>query len=221
MRKLYTLFAITLLCLSNEVQSQCSSPASNYDLIVVATTTFAPTASMPYTQGYVCNGGILTDSATCCTRFVVVDSGGTMIVGPISYGAAYVLSGGTFNGQGASNNWMVYYESGANVINHTGNSVSCPQITYTASSCTMGLTEVESSKPVVALNGTLLNFRFSSCTTAQIELYDANGKLVRSENVSNSAICSMNVADLANGIYMYRVMQNGEMIFSDKVILAQ
>lgn len=222
MKKLYTLFSAAMLCLFTGAYSQnCTSSANNYDLVVVANTTIPPNASPNYMQGYVCNGGVLLDSALCCTRFVNVDSGGTMIVGPNSYGIAYVLNGGTFNGQGSSNNWTVVAEPNATVINHTGNLQPCSTITYNPSSCTMGTPDPSNMKPAVSLNGTLLNFGFHSVVNVTIELVDVTGKAVRSEQVNRASVHSMNVEGLASGVYMYRVMQNGEVISSDKLILGQ
>lgn len=221
MKQLSTLILLAVLCAGGAASAQCTSQAVTYDLTVAGNVTIAAQSSSNYMQGYVCNGGVLLDSAYCCTRFVNVDSGGTMMVGPASYGQAFVKSGGTFNGQGSSANWAVFYESGATVINHTGNSQVCPQITFAAGSCITGFHTVESSKPNVALIGTQLNFTFSTSVNAQIELYDASGKAVRAETISNSSTFAMNVADLANGIYMYRVMQNGEVISSDKLVLGQ
>lgn len=219
MKKIYTFILLITMGAAGNVFGQCTSSSVNYDLIVASNVTIAAQSNANYMQGYVCNGGVLLDSAYCCTRFVNVDSGGTMMVGPASYGQAFVKSGGTFNGQGSSANWAVFYESGANVINHVGNSQLCPQITFTAGNCATGFHTVESPKPNVGLNGTFLNFAFASSVNAQIELYDVSGKLVRTENIYNSSICSMNVTDLAGGMYMYRVMQNGEVVSSDKLIL--
>lgn len=223
MKQFSTLLLIGSLCLGgNAIAQSCTSPASSYDLIVVANTTIPPNASPNYMQGYVCNGGVLLDSALCCTRFVNVDSGGTMIVGPNSYGMAYVMNGGTFNGQGASSNWQVYAEPNATVINHTGMNQACPSITFTASSCTMGFAKNESIIPTVALNGNSLNFGFNAVmNNVTIELIDVNGKVVKSEMIYQSSIHTMDVTGLAAGVYMWRVMLGAEVISSDKFVLAE
>ncbi len=220
MTKFYTILFVAFFCISTDAMSQnCTSPIQNYDLIVVSTINIPPSQTA-YMQGYVCNGGVLTDSATCCTRFLNVDSGGVVIVGPISYGMAYVKSGGTFNGQGASNNWTVYAEAGAIVINHTGNSVQCPQIVFPNTNCIMGFTDQSSAKPKVSLIGRTINFGFSSMMNdVHIELMDVNGKVVKSEMMNQSSVHSMDVSGLASGVYVYRVMQGATLVSSDKVIL--
>ena len=219
MKRLYTFLLLAILCFGNDAIAQCSSPASTYDLIV-ASTIIRSGNSAGYMQGYVCNGGVLIDSATCCTRFVLVDSGGAMIVGPMSYGMAYVLNGGSFDGQGASNNWQVVAEPNATVTNHTGNTVACAQITYTASNCIMSVPQNTSPKPNVSLVETSLLFAFNSVVSdVTIEVFDIGGNVVRSEKVNQTSVHAMNLAGLAGGIYVYRVMQGTEVLSSDKVVL--
>ncbi len=220
-KKISTLILLAALYCGNAF-AQCTSPATSYDLIVVSNITIPAQSNSNYMQGYVCNGGVLLDSAYCCTRFVNVDSGGVMMVGPSSYGQAFVKNGGTFNGQGSSANWAVFYEAGANVINHVGNSQQCPQITFTNNNCIMGFTENESPKPTVALNGDALNFGFDAVMTdVRIELLDVNGKVVKSEMMNQSSVHSMDVSGLASGVYMYRVMRGAELISSDKLVISE
>lgn len=222
MNKISTLILLAALYCGNANAQLCTSSATSYDLIVVATTVIAPTASPSYTQGYVCNGGILMDSAMCCTRFAVVDSGGTMMVGPFAYGIAYILDGGTFNGQGASNNWTVVAEPNATVINHTGNIQQCSTIVYSPTSCTMGISPTETMKPTVALIGHSINFGFSAVMNdVRIELLDVNGKVVKSEMMNQSSVHSMDVSGIASGVYMYRVMLGTELISSDKLVISE
>ena len=219
MKQTFTLVLMALLCFGGNSFAQCTSPGSNYDLIVVSTVNI-PVSQTAYMQGYVCNGGVLTDSAQCCTRFLNVDSGGTVIVGPLSYGMAYVKSGGTFNGQGASNNWQVYHEAGATILNHTGMTLVCPLITFTSSNCIMGFAHSYSPKPNVSLIDHTLNFAFNSVVNdGTIEVFDVTGNVVRSEKVNQTSVHSMNLNGLAGGIYMYRVMQGTEVLSSDKVVL--
>jgi hypothetical protein len=221
MKQTFTLLILGVLCFGGNAIGQCSSSASNYDLIV-ASTIVRSGSSAGYTQGFVCNGGVLIDSATCCTRFVVVDSGGSMIVGPQSYGAVYVLNGGSFNGQNMSNNWQVFAEPNAAVTNHTGTTIACAQITYTASNCIMSIAQNATSVSSVTVTGADLNFTFASAVDdVTITLYDINGRMVRCENVVHSTTHSMRLEGLAGGAYMYRVTQGGEVISSDKIILTE
>lgn len=221
MKQIFTLLLFALPCFSNHISAQCNAPTSSYDLIV-ASTIVRSGGNAGYMQGYICNGGVLIDSASCCTRFVLVDSGGSMIVGPLSYGMAYVLNGGSFNGQNASGNWQVIAEPNATVINHTGNTVACAQITYAASNCIMSVPQNASAQPNVALVETNLVFAFSTAVNdVTIEVSDVTGKVVRSEQVNQTSVHSISLAGLAGGVYAYRVMQRGEMIASDKIILAE
>jgi hypothetical protein len=143
-----------------------------------------------------------------------------MIVGPNSYGMAYVKGGGTFNGQGASNNWQVYAEPGANVINHTGTTIPCTSIAFGGGNCAMGFNTAQSVKPNVSLIGNQLNFIFSATMNdVHIELLDVNGKTVKSETMNQSSVHSMDVSGLASGVYMYRVLQGAEVVSSDKIVL--
>ena len=222
MKHFFILFFASLCFCQNSSAQNCTSPATNYDLTVVSLTVFPPqSSSMNYMQGYVCPGATLIDSAMCCTRMVNIDSGATMFVGPMSYGMAYVKSGGTFNGQGASNNWQVYAEAGASIINHTGLNNACPQVVFTGGTCSMGFNSTVYQKPTVALNGSFLNFAFSTSVSAQVELLDVTGKVVISESINNSSVHSMNVAGLAEGIYMYRVVSGGSLIASDRIVLSK
>lgn len=222
MKQTFTLLLLALLGFGGNAFAQCTSPSSSYDLIVVSNVTIPAQSSSNYMQGYVCNGGVLLDSAYCCTRFVNIDSGGVMMVGPSSYGQAFVKNGGTFNGQNSSSNWAVFYEAGANVINHVGNSQLCPQITFTANNCIMGFTHSDSRKPNVSLIDHTLNFAFTSVVSdVTIEVFDVAGNVVRAERVNQTSVHSMNLNGLAGGIYMYRVMQGTELISSDKLVISE
>lgn len=222
MKQISTLFLLIILFFAGNAFAQnCTWTTSNYDMVVISSTTIAPTTAS-YTQGFVCNGATLTDSATCCTRLIVVDNGATLIVGPQSYGMAYVLDGGTFNGQGASGNWIVTHEPMANILNHTGPAQQCSTIVYSPTSCSMGIADNAWMKPTVTLNDQTLIFSFTDAMQdAQIELLDVNGKVVKSEMINQSSTLSMDVAGLAAGVYMYRVMQGGEVISSDKLVISE
>jgi len=222
MKQTFTLLLLALLGFGGNVFAQsCTSQATSYDLTVTSLTIIPPvSSSSTYMQGYICPGATLIDSAMCCTRFCNVDSLATMIVGPNSYGMAYVKGGGTFNGQGASANWVVFAEPGASIINHTGTTNQCPAVVFTGGNCTMGFNTAQSMKPDVALKGNQLNFTFNTTMSdVHVELLDVNGKVVKSETMDQSSVHSMDVSGLASGVYMYRMMQGTEVVSSDKIIL--
>lgn len=217
--KQFYLFAIFFAFLSHGAAAQtlCNSNASSYDLVVFSQTVIPPNASMSYTSAYVCGGATLYDSAYCCTRMCHVDSLATLITGPNSYGMAYIKSGGTFNGQGSSVNWQVVAEPGSIVLNHTGILQNCVSVTFPTAMCFMTVEEQFGKQTSVAQNGSALMFRFSSDVTApRIELRDVNGKLVKTENCSSGTLCTVNVGDLADGIYFWTVYEGSEQISSGK-----
>lgn len=198
-------------------QTVCNSNASSYDLVVFSQTVIPPNASMSYTSGFVCGGATLYDSAYCCTRMCHVDTLATLITGPNSYGMAYIKSGGTFNGQGSSMNWQVIAEPGSIILNHTGIVQNCTSVTFPAAMCFMSVEEQFGKQTSVVQNGSALMFRFSSeVSSPRIELRDVNGKLVKSENCFSGTLCTVNVAELSEGIYFWTVYEGSSPISSGK-----
>lgn len=59
---------------------------------------------------------------------------------------------------------------------------------------------------------------FSECTNRTVR---RKRKTCSYRSVLNSSVHSMNVSVLANGIYLYRIKQGGEVIASDKFILGE
>jgi hypothetical protein len=222
--KHFYLLAIFFALMTKSVaaQTMCNSNAVSYDLVVFSQTVIPPNASISYINSYVCGGATLYDSAYCCTRMCHVDSLATLITGPNSYGIAYVKAGGTFNGQGNSQNWQVIAESGSNILNHTGNIQNCTSVTFPAALCFMTIEEQFGKQTSVALNGSALMFRFSSeVSDPRIELRDVNGKLVKSENSPTGTFCTVNVVDLAEGIYFWTVYEGSSQISSGKIPVLQ
>lgn len=218
MKKTVTLFVLAVLAFCAEVQAQCSSSSSNYDLQVIAATTFGPNPTSLYMNGYVCSGGTLTDSMTCCTRLVHVDSGGTLNVGPLSYGMAYLKSGALFNGGGSSQNWMLYAEPGATIIGHTGTTVQCTTVTFVPAGCALGIAPQVHAAPVTMLVTPLqLKLQFAVPAEAlTAELVDMNGRVIRSQPVIQTSSATIDLSGFAQGIYFCRVMKGNELLFGER-----
>jgi hypothetical protein len=222
MKQLSTLAVFFCILFSFNANSQCTSGASSYDLVVFNNTTFPPSASQPYTQAYVCWGGVLTDSAQCCTRICHVDSGGTFIAGPVAYGGLYLKNGATFDGQNTSMTWVIFAEPGAIILNYSGNVQQCPTVTFPAALCFMSTPEAYMPAVGVSQNGNQLSFLYADVLAkATVELYDATGKLVQTSTQAQSDRQDVDVSALPAGIYMYRVMDGETLIGTDKVLIVK
>ena len=139
----------------------------------------------------------------CCTRICHVDTLGTLVVGPMSYGTAYVRSGATFDGQNTAQNWFVYTESGATVLNYSGNVVQCTNVTFPAAMCFMSVPEQYQSTVSAVQNANLLSFSFSSVLTkARVELYDPTGKIVMTSTQAQCNRQDLDVSTLPSGVHM-------------------
>ena len=65
----------------------------------------------------------------------------------------------------------------------------------------------------------VINFKFANATEKRkVELYDAVGELVLSEDVSTQN-SSLNIHHLANGIYFYRILFNGNTVNTNKIVI--
>ena len=217
-----------LICLCffvNTAKSQtgCTSIAVTYDQVFSNYTVFPPTPSGLYTLGYICNGVTVIDSMSCCTRMIHVETGAVFIAGPFSYGTAYVKSGGTFNGQNTAQNWFVYAEAGANVLNYTGTVVSCTAVSFPTANCFMNVhsTEPEEQVKLIQLPGQIQFSVPSANGNTRIELYDISGKQLINQSAENTSVISMSTESLSGGMYFYRVYQNEELLSTGKIALAK
>ena len=65
----------------------------------------------------------------------------------------------------------------------------------------------------------VINFKFTNATEKRkVELYDAVGELVLSEDVSTQN-SSLNIYHLANGIYFYCILVNGNTVNTNKIVI--
>lgn len=220
MKQFFTATLLVFLSLGATSQTVCNSIATTYDLTVFGTTVISPTTSSPYTMGYVCGGAVLIDSSYCCTRICHVDTGGTLIAGPLSYGSVYLHSGATFDGQGTAQNWFVYAAPGATVVNYSGNVVQCTSVTFPSAMCFMSVPETAQAGVSVLQTPVSLQFRFTKpLSGASVELFDAAGSLVLTSACTASESTELNVSDLPVGIYMYRVTAEDETVSTGKIAI--
>jgi hypothetical protein len=67
----------------------------------------------------------------------------------------------------------------------------------------------------------VINFELDGASASLISIYDASGKLIQSLDVQN-AFASMNVSDVAEGLYFYHVISvEGQVIASNKFLVAK
>ncbi len=220
MKKIYTLGLIGLLAFLQHGNAQCSS-TPNYDLIVSGSVVLPPSPTSQYISAYVCTTGTLIDSMSCCTRMIHVEPGGTLIVGPLAYGAVYLKSGATFDGQNTSMSWMVFAEAGAIILNYPGTVTQCVAVTFPSANCVTSTGDAPASSPVSVIQGDgQLQFDFpATVSNLRVELYDMSGRMVSSETATNASRHTVNLAALPAGIYFCRVYDNDAAIYSDKIFV--
>jgi len=119
-------------------KAQCTG-ASFYDLTVTYTTVFHPIGTS-FNSAIICPGGLLIDSANCCTRVINILPGAVNEAGGMAFGVVYVMNGGTFNANGCTG-FFCYYEKGATILNYSGSSSVCASLSFKPSSCSLGIIE--------------------------------------------------------------------------------
>jgi hypothetical protein len=220
MKNIFTLSILLVLAFSANVKSQCSS-TQNYDLIVSGSVVLPPSPTSQYISAYVCTTGTLVDSMSCCTRMIHVEPGGTLIVGPLAYGAVYLKSGATFDAQNSSMSWMVFAEAGAIILNYSGTVNQCVAVTFPSANCITSVGNAPASSPVsVIQRDGQLQFDFSATVgNLRVELYDMSGRLVSSENATNANRHTISLAGLSGGVYFCRVYGNEAVLYAEKVVV--
>lgn len=207
MKKILSILLSIGILYSITVNGQCTGQ-STYDLTVSGTTVLHPTSSS-FTSAIVCPGGVLIDSANCCTRWVHVLAGGTYTIGGSAYGMAYVKSGGTFDAHNSTLFFGVYYETGATILNYTGPITLCPSLTFTASSCTTGINEPSNNIISVSYNqvNKLLNIE-GTINNSTINIFDCNGKRIIEHVLLSSNANQFDVSMLNSGVYLYTIIDD-------------
>jgi hypothetical protein len=58
-----------------------------------------------------------------------------------------------------------------------------------------------------------VNFNFSEIGKTRIDILDITGHLVKQIEADNEKLQKINISDLSNGLYIYKVYQNGKLSF--------
>jgi hypothetical protein len=224
MKKIFTCFLSALVAVS--AVAQCTSSASSYDLVVTGNVVLPPTGPQ-FTFGYVCSGGNLFDSTTCCTRFIHVEAGGTYEAGPAAYGMVYLKSGATFDAHGNSNFFLVDYEAGAIILNYTGPMTLCSTVTFPSANCASAIEEEQSINATQAFPNPVsgkLTIRLAEKINGvgEVIIINALGEKVLSTQIDNfSSTVPVDVSALKPALYFYSVVQLGSVISSGKIMVSE
>lgn len=205
MRKLQIVFMLIFLSDLTDANGQCTG-MNFYDLTVTGNTILPPAATA-YISAVVCDGGVLIDSASCCTRVTHILNGGIYEIGGLAYGSVFVQSGGTFNANNTSMFFGVTYEAGANILNYSGPLTLCSSISFLPSACVTGLNSISSGKFIsvfydhqgqfLKLNG-IQNNSF-------IQVFDMTGRLILEPKLLDRDGSNEIYASLFPGLYSYRI----------------
>ncbi|MDQ3111565.1 MAG: T9SS type A sorting domain-containing protein [Bacteroidota bacterium] len=221
MKKIFTLILLSTGIIT-DASSQCNSTGT-YDLVVFNQTTFSPSPTSQYISAFVCGGATLIDSMSCCTRLVHVQPGATFVAGPQAYGAIYLKSGATFNGQNTSMSWTVFAEAGATIINYSGMVNSCNAVTFSSANCFMSAPGIQQPAAVTVFkepHQLIFNFPVIAADI-RVELYDMNGRLVINEAGGNTNQHITNIDALPAGMYFCRVLSEGAQLYAEKVVIVK
>lgn len=208
MKNRFIIIAIVFLSGPEFLLAQCTGN-NFYDLTVTGNTVLHPTTT-GFISAVVCSGGLLIDSANCCTRVTHILAGGTYEIGGFAYGSVYVQNGGTFNANNSTIFFGVTYEAGANILNYNGPQYLCPSILFSPSSCLTGLNEANSTGSVsvfydpIANTVNLKNININD----QVAVYDMTGKKVLDKNSAQEKSIQMDASAIPAGIYGFCISNN-------------
>lgn len=220
MKKIFTLFVSLFLSVS-AYYAQCTSGATAYDLTVTGNIVLPPSGPS-FTTGIVCTGGRLMDSASCCTRMVHVESGGTYEAGPMAYGFVYIKNGGTFDAHGNTMFFGVSYEAGAIILNYTGPMTLCTAVTFPPGACTP--TAITENSPSVYTSvypnpcTDVLHLENNFSKDASIKIYDITGKMVMESTAITNDIT---VSSLSGGMYTFAITMEGQKVSYGKFAIVR
>ncbi|QQS29475.1 MAG: T9SS type A sorting domain-containing protein [Sphingobacteriales bacterium] len=66
-----------------------------------------------------------------------------------------------------------------------------------------------------------IQYNLPSKTEATVEIYNALGKCIYRQAVSENGNLHLNISNWSNGIYFYRLLQNGKTVVSNKLMVVQ
>lgn len=219
MKKTITFFSILILS-GSAIYSQCTSGATSYDLTVSSYFSIG-TSGPSFNMGIICSGGVLVDSANCCTRMVHVESGGAYVAGPGAYGLVYIKNGGIFDAQGNNNFFDVYYESGAMIYNYSGTMTLCSSVSFPSGGCaSTGISVQEKVSEVNTYPNpstgkfTILtqNEMFAPNNLQCLEIYNSYGEKIYQSETSELNNLSIDISSQPNGIYFLKTTSGQKQI---------
>ncbi|CAN5371836.1 hypothetical protein BH11BAC1_BH11BAC1_09280 [soil metagenome] len=210
MKKVLPLIIGIYLVFIGLVKAQCTG-STFYDLTVTDTTVFHPIGNS-FNSAIICSGGVLIDSANCCTRVIHILPGGDYEAGGLAYGIVYVMNGGTFNAHGCTGFFGCYYETGATILNYPGPLSLCPSISFTASSCITGIIESKESVLKVYPNpaNDILHFENVNAHSI-IAVYNFMGQLVLKSEIKSN-VDALTISSLNNGLFSYSIYENNKLL---------
>lgn len=225
MKKIYLLICFLLLGESTSIVAQCTSFPSTYD-IIVADSVVIPPSGPSFTWSYICGGGVLMDSAMCCTRLIHVEAGGTYEAGPSAYGFVYLKSGATFDAHGNNSFANVAYEAGATILNYTGAMSLCSSVTFPNAGCSIPTSIAENPMnytvqiyPNPFTNSAILQFNNPKKESCILILYDLHGRIVRTiSNITTDKV-EIERQNLPSGFYFVQLSTNKQTIANGKLTM--
>jgi len=80
---------------------------------------------------------------------------------------------------------------------------------------------LEQNQPNPFNQSTVIRYRLPQNTSGQINIYDNNGKLLKSYKANESGQTTINAGELRSGIYNYTLLVNGKQVDTKKLVIAK
>jgi len=80
---------------------------------------------------------------------------------------------------------------------------------------------LEQNQPNPFNQSTVIRYRLPQNTSGQINIYDNNGKLLKSFKANESGQTTINAGELRSGIYNYTLLVNGKQVDTKKLVIAK
>lgn len=80
---------------------------------------------------------------------------------------------------------------------------------------------LEQNQPNPFNQSTVIRYRLPQSTSGQLNIYDNNGKLLKSYKANESGQTTINAGELRSGIYNYTLLVNGKQVDTKKLVIAK